>query len=213
MRIQKEQVVRAAWALVDEVGVEGLTMRLLAQALAIQAPSLYWHFPSKQSLLETMADALLEDVGLERPEGQDWEVVVRNVAGQLRRAFLSHRDAARVFAGTVVVSQNTFRVSEWLMEALARAGLSPREAGWATFTLLDYVLGFTIEEQAFCARDMEGSPVAQRMRALATTRFPHVARAVDALVDPDFDARFAFGLDLFLAGLGGHRPPRRAHSR
>ncbi|WP_163780254.1 TetR/AcrR family transcriptional regulator C-terminal domain-containing protein [Myxococcus vastator] len=208
MRIQKEQVVRAAWTLVDEVGVEGLTMRALAQALAIQAPSLYWHFPSKQSLLETMADALLEDVGLERPPGRGWEAVVKDVAGQLRRAFLSHRDAARVFAGTVVVSQNTFRVSEWLMEALAQAGLSSKEASWATFTLLDYVLGFTIEEQSFGARDVEGPPVAERMRAVASTRFPHVARAVDAMVDPDFDARFAFGLDLFLAGLRVRRPAR-----
>ncbi|WP_426749772.1 TetR/AcrR family transcriptional regulator C-terminal domain-containing protein [Myxococcus sp. Y35] len=208
MRIQKEQVVRAAWALVDEVGVEGLTMRSLAQALAIQAPSLYWHFPSKQSLLETMADALLEDVGLERPEGRSWEEVVRDVAGQLRRAFLSHRDAARVFAGTVVVSENTFRISEWLMEALALAGLSSKEAGWATFTLLDYVLGFTIEEQSFGAPDMKEPPVAERMRALASTRFPHVARAVDAMVDLDFDARFAFGLDLLLAGMRARRPTR-----
>ncbi|WP_240356954.1 TetR family transcriptional regulator [Myxococcus eversor] len=69
MRIQREQVVRAAWTWVDELGVEGLTMRLLAQALAVQAPSLYWHFPSKQALLETMADALLEDVARTRPRG------------------------------------------------------------------------------------------------------------------------------------------------
>ncbi|MCE9667887.1 TetR/AcrR family transcriptional regulator C-terminal domain-containing protein [Myxococcus stipitatus] len=208
MRIQKEQVVQAAWTLVDEVGVEGLTMRSLAQALAIQAPSLYWHFPSKQALLDTMADALLDDVGLERPPGRSWEAVVKDVAGQLRRAFLSHRDAARVFAGTVVASENTFRVSEWVMEALAQAGLSSKDAAWATFTLLDYVLGFTIEEQSFGARDAQEPPLAERMRALATPRFPHVARAVEALVDPDFDARFAFGVELLLAGVRARRPAR-----
>nr|BDT37325.1 TetR/AcrR family transcriptional regulator C-terminal domain-containing protein [Myxococcus sp. MH1] len=208
MRIQKEQVVQAAWALVDEVGVEGLTMRSLAQALSIQAPSLYWHFPSKQSLLETMADALLADVAVVRPTGRSWEVVVKAVAGELRRAFLSHRDAARVFAGTVVATENTFRVSEWLMEALTQAGLSSKEAGWTTFTLLDYVLGFTIEEQSLGTRDAQAPPVAEQMRALATPRFPHVARAVEALVDPDFDARFTFGLELLLAGVRARRPAR-----
>ncbi|NTX08573.1 MULTISPECIES: hypothetical protein [Myxococcus] len=78
------------------------------------------------------------------------------------------------------------------MKALPCAGVRARqEVGQATFALLDDVLGFTIEEQAFGAQQGEGPPVAERMRALATPRFPHVARAVDALVDSDFDARFA----------------------
>ncbi|NVJ20836.1 TetR/AcrR family transcriptional regulator C-terminal domain-containing protein [Myxococcus sp. AM011] len=208
MRIQREQVVRAAWTWVDELGVEGLTMRLLAQALAVQAPSLYWHFPSKQALLETMADALLEDVARTRPPGDGWEPVVKGVAEELRRALLRHRDGARVFAGTFVVSENTLRVSELLMEALGLLGLPPKEAGWATFALLDYVLGFTIEEQAFGAQQGEGPPAAERMRTLALSRFPHVARAVDALVDPDFDARFTFGLEVFLSGLKSRRAPK-----
>ena len=62
MRIQREQVVAAAWALLDEAGLEGLTMRVLAKALSIQAPSLYWHFPGKQALLDAMADTLIHDV-------------------------------------------------------------------------------------------------------------------------------------------------------
>ena len=208
MRIQREQVVRAAWALVDEIGVDGLTMRALAQALAIQAPSLYWHFPSKQVLLDTMADALLEDVGRAPEASATWEAVVQGVAGELRRAFLRHRDGARVYAGTVVVSENTLRVSDRLIGVMGRAGLKPREAGWAAFSVLDYVLGFTIEEQSHGTQGGEGPSVAERLRALATDRFPHVAAAVDAIVDPDFDARFAFGLELFLAGLR-HRKPRR----
>ena len=201
MRIQREQVVRAAWTLADEIGVEGLTMRSLAQALSIQAPSLYWHFPSKQALLDTMADALLQDVGLASDPAAPWDAVVKGVAGELRRAFLGHRDGARVYAGTFVVSENTLRVSDLLIGALGRAGLEPREAGWAAFSVLDYVLGFTIEEQAFGTQGGEGPSVADRIRGLASGRFPHVTAAVDALTDPDFDARFAFGLDLFVAGL------------
>ncbi|MFP2907911.1 TetR/AcrR family transcriptional regulator C-terminal domain-containing protein [Pyxidicoccus sp. 3LFB2] len=201
MRIQREQVVRAAWTLVDEVGVEALTMRALAQALAIQAPSLYWHFPSKQVLLDTMADALLDDVGRAPAPNATWDAVVKGVAGELRRAFLRHRDGARVYAGTVVVSENTLRVGDLLIGALVRAGLKPREGGWAAFSVLDYVLGFTIEEQSLGAQGTEGPAVGERIRALATARFPHVAAAVDAIVDTDFDARFAFGLDVFVAGL------------
>ncbi|QSQ25292.1 TetR/AcrR family transcriptional regulator C-terminal domain-containing protein [Pyxidicoccus parkwayensis] len=208
MRIQREQAVRAAWTLVDEIGVDGMTMRALAQALEIQAPSLYWHFPSKQVLLETMADALLEDVGREQDADAGWEAVVKGVAGELRRAFMSHRDGARVYAGTAVVSENTLRVSDLLIGALGRAALKPREASWAAFSVLDYVLGFTIEEQSLGAQKAEGPPVAERIRALAKGRFPHVAAAADAIVDPDFDARFAFGLELLVSGLRNRKPRR-----
>ncbi len=56
--VKQELIVRAALTLLDEVGLEGLTMRRLATALKIQAPSLYWHFPNKQALLDGMADAI-----------------------------------------------------------------------------------------------------------------------------------------------------------
>jgi AcrR family transcriptional regulator len=48
MPLQRETVVRAALHLLDEVGLDGLTMRRLAAYLEIQNPSLYWHFTNKQ---------------------------------------------------------------------------------------------------------------------------------------------------------------------
>ena len=64
--VKQELIVRAALTLLDEVGLEGLTMRRLATALKIQAPSLYWHFPNKQALLDGMADAIFGAVSLPR---------------------------------------------------------------------------------------------------------------------------------------------------
>ncbi|MCY1042302.1 TetR/AcrR family transcriptional regulator C-terminal domain-containing protein [Corallococcus sp. bb12-1] len=201
MRIQREQVVAAAWALLDEAGLEGLTMRVLAKALSIQAPSLYWHFPGKQALLDAMADTLLQDVARTLTADSPWETVVRTLAGDLRRAFLQHRDGARVYAGTFVVSEHTLRVSDTLIGSLGGAGLGPRDAGWATFTVLDYVLGFTIEEQGFTAQASETTERAGALRELASARYPHAAGALDAILDRDFDRRFDFGLDLLVAGL------------
>ena len=72
--IQQEVIVRAALTLLDEVGLEGLTMRRLATALKIQAPSLYWHFPNKQALLDGMADAIFGAVSLPRNlKGKAWD--------------------------------------------------------------------------------------------------------------------------------------------
>ena len=49
MKIQREAVVARALDLLDEVGIEGLTMRRLADAMGIKAASLYWHFSNKQA--------------------------------------------------------------------------------------------------------------------------------------------------------------------
>ncbi|RKH43910.1 TetR/AcrR family transcriptional regulator C-terminal domain-containing protein [Corallococcus sicarius] len=208
MRIQREQVVAAAWALLDEAGLEGLTMRVLAKALSIQAPSLYWHFPGKQALLDAMADTLVQDVARTLTADSPWEPVVRTVAEDLRRAFLQHRDGARVYAGTFVVSEHTLRVSDTVIGALGRAGLKPQEASWAAFTVLDYVLGFTIEEQGFTAQGEVTAERAGALRELARARYPHAAGAVEAILDRDFDRRFAFGLELLVAGIRARLPAR-----
>ena len=45
-------IVQAALDLLDETGMDGLTVRALASRLGVQAPALYWHVPSKQALLD-----------------------------------------------------------------------------------------------------------------------------------------------------------------
>src|SRR5260370_31041063 len=56
--VKQELIVQAALTLLDEVGLEGLTMRRLATALKIQAPSLSLHFPNKHAFLGRIADAI-----------------------------------------------------------------------------------------------------------------------------------------------------------
>src|SRR5215831_4715307 len=73
--LHRETVARAALHLLDEVGMDGLTMRRLAAELDIQNPSLYNHFTSKQELLDCMAALMIAD-GFDnlhslRPD-QDW---------------------------------------------------------------------------------------------------------------------------------------------
>lgn len=148
MKIVKEDVVTKALELLDEVGLEGLTMRKLADALKIQAPSLYWHFANKSALLDGMADALLEHVGRGVSRGEQWEDRLCQIAGELRLALLSRRDASRVFAGTYPISENILRVGSLIHECLLDAGMDDRRASWSVFILSHYVIGFSIEEQA-----------------------------------------------------------------
>ena len=52
--ISREKAVEVALELVDEVGLDGLTLRKLADRLDVKAPALYWHsrrrYPSLQKV-------------------------------------------------------------------------------------------------------------------------------------------------------------------
>ncbi|AKT38832.1 TetR/AcrR family transcriptional regulator C-terminal domain-containing protein [Chondromyces crocatus] len=205
MRIQKDQIVQAALTLLDEEGIEGVTMRKLAQKLNIQAPSLYWHFPNKLSLVEGLADALIEPVGRTVKPRVKWETTLTTLACELRRALLARRDGARVFAGTYMVTENVLRVSEVAMAALRKGGASNRVAAWGTFALFHYVIGFTVEEQALDPRSNPDLGDLSRRRAefqtFSPASFPTVLDALDDIFDEDHEARFLFGLKSFIAGV------------
>ncbi len=58
-KLQREAVIRTALELLNDVGMEGLTTRRLAERLGVQQPALYWHFKNKRALLDALAEAML----------------------------------------------------------------------------------------------------------------------------------------------------------
>ena len=208
MKIQREAVIATALSLLDEVGIEGLTMRRLAQELEIKAASLYWHFTNKQALMDGIADALMEGVAhkhlAEPSTSTTWFIAVSMTAHEIRRALLKRRDGARVYAGTYVTTGNTLRVAEALIGPLREAGASTRLASWGAFSILYYVMGFVMEEQPLVRPDAEPLNIESHrgsFEALAANSYPHALAAMGDLFNPDFDARFDLGLDLLITGL------------
>ena len=56
--LTKASIVAAALHLLDEVGMDGMTVRALAAKLDVKAPALYWHVRDKAELDELLdADA------------------------------------------------------------------------------------------------------------------------------------------------------------
>jgi TetR/AcrR family tetracycline transcriptional repressor len=203
----RDRIVEAALDLLDQTGIEGLTMRRLAETLNVQAPALYWHFPNKPALLDEMAEALLAGVAARIVRSDDYGEVLRQCASELRQALLSRRDGARVFAGTFVPRPNVLRLAEEIVAVLTKAGFDTRTATRAMFSLLYFVLGFVIEEQALQERagtDNPASRIKTALQALPQTEFPNLREALSELVDRDQDARFAFGVEAIIRGLVDH---------
>lgn len=191
-KIQRDQVIEAALALLDEVGLEAITTRKLAQKLGVESATLYWHFKNKASLLEEMASAVLaKHHSLPVPEDiAEWANWLAENARSFRRALLAHRDGALLHAGTspARVGGDTFRPK---VAYLARVGFTEADAAMILLTLSEYTLGCVLEEQSRSGGD--GNQILSKTSPGSAS--------IESLVYPHPDTAFEFGLSLIMKGL------------
>ena len=202
MRLSREQVLSTALDLLDEVGLDHLTMRRLASALGVQNGATYWHFRSKQALLEAMADTLL--TGLTAGLDAELPLVERitELARRLRGALLSRRDGARLFSAVFFPLPNALAYGEAMIAALGESGMSSRDASWAADTLTYYVVGHTIEEQLAVALPDRGHDATARLTdAVDPQRHPHMYTALAHIPAPHHQEHFDYGLRLIVNGI------------
>lgn len=202
MAISRDDVVQTAVRLLDEVGLDQLTLRRLGRELGVSAPTLYWHVRDKRALLDLVAEAI---VAGHRPaprpaHGQPWwDWLSANAAAQYR-ALVSHRDGALVVAGNRP-TENALPVIEQVLSSLVEVGFPPAEALQSILTLGQFVVGSALERQAEAAREagrVEGD-TADRMPDMAD--LPLLAAVGRAEKLPDPDATFRHGLTLIMAGM------------
>src|SRR6478752_8566029 len=70
--LSRDRVLAAAVVLADQVGIEALSMRRLAQELGVVPMALYKHVANKEELLDGMVDALVSEIDPAVP-GADWK--------------------------------------------------------------------------------------------------------------------------------------------
>jgi TetR/AcrR family tetracycline transcriptional repressor len=159
--LDRREVVRVALGLLDELGLEGLTMRALAERLGVKAASLYWHLRDKDQLIDLLVEAINTEVRV--PDSRlPWRQRLEQQAGDWRRVLLKHRDAARLTMGRFVTGPVTLRLVDAALGAVREAGFSDREAAKAAYLISNYVPGFVAEETSRSpvptARQLESSP-------------------------------------------------------
>jgi TetR/AcrR family transcriptional regulator, tetracycline repressor protein len=149
--LTKAAIVQAAFDLLDEAGMDGLTVRALASRLGVKAPALYWHVPSKQALLDEMATQVWRQIGdtmAALPPDLPWRDMMGTYAVTLRRELLGHRDGAKAFTGTTLTDPAVIRRQESTFASLVRQGFSLRTAARSLLLLHYFAIGACVEEQA-----------------------------------------------------------------
>jgi TetR/AcrR family transcriptional regulator, tetracycline repressor protein len=149
MTLSRERVVAEALRLVDDKGLDALSLRPLAARLGVQAPTLYWHVKNKSELLDAVADAVMDDAisAIPSSSGDDGRTWLLDALVALRAALLRHRDGARIVSGARY-SLRRADFSELAMATLVEHGHSAHEARLLVLAGERYTVGWVLEEQS-----------------------------------------------------------------
>lgn len=194
--LSRERILAAALARIDEVGLDGLSMRRLGHDLGVEAMSLYNYFPSKDAMLDGVVELLLSSAMSTPPPGvDDWRARVRLASESFHGLARRHPKAFPLFVLRPIGAYVSGRVFvETTIAALVDAGFDHTTAVRAFRTLSRYIVGFSMSEAASAGVEVA---VPNELAADA----PLALEAVRDLHDTGTEALFTFGLDLILTGL------------
>jgi AcrR family transcriptional regulator len=204
--ITEEAIVEVALGLLDEEGIDAVTMRAVAERLNVTTPTVYWHVVSKESMFDRVFDRLCGEVEL--PAGtQGWDNRLREVAQGMRAVFAAHNDAARLAIGRFPMGPKGLAVTEVVLAALRESGVTDDEVAFSAFGFFSYVVAFCHQEKIapLAGGGSDRTEALARIRSyleqLPAAQFPQLNYYAQSLTSGGLDRRFAFGLNQFIGGL------------
>jgi AcrR family transcriptional regulator len=207
--ITREAIVAAALRILDAEGLDGLSMRRVADELDTGAASLYWHVGSKDGLLDLLLDEVIGEQRIPDPEPERWREQLKEVAREQRAIILRHRDLVRISIGRVPMGPNALAYAERVLAIMRAGGLPDKYAVLGHHLLIAIINGYSLDETGEGGDPPADQPppaqMAQQVRdyilALPEDRFPNMVALADQFTIVDPDERFEVLIDLFVDGL------------
>jgi AcrR family transcriptional regulator len=141
--LAREAILAAALELLEEVGLEGVTMRALARRLRVDPMAPYHYFPDRDALLREAASLAYARIDLRQVQRGGW----RRRLAALATAYLAHLATAgeltRYLAARGDAAREPTRIVAAQFAGATRAlALSPRRRRAAHDAFVDLVHGF-----------------------------------------------------------------------
>jgi AcrR family transcriptional regulator len=209
VRLNRDVVLRAAIELADTSGLEGLTMRRLAEELHVEAMSLYNHVANKGDLQNGMVDAVFDEVELPS-HNEDWKTALRKRSVSLRDMLKRHPWANGLMDSAATPGDATLRHHDRVIATFRHGGFSIAMTAHALAALDSYVYGFAKQDKALpFDTEEEAAAMGQIFLAhLPAKQYPYLHEfTVQHVLQPgyQFGTEFLFGLDLVLDALEAAR--------
>jgi len=205
--LARERIVAAAMRIIDDEGLDALSMRRLGAELGVNPMAADSHVPNKAALYALVLDAVMAGVDMSGvDESQPPLVRLKQAARAYRAAILEHPRAIPVFATRSFRTATALRPVEPILGILFAAGLTAHEAMAAVDSIGAYILGEAVGHYHH-AFD-EGAGEDRESETLDPSELPNLTRMIAEASYVGDDAEFEFGLDALARGLlSGPRYP------
>jgi TetR/AcrR family transcriptional regulator, tetracycline repressor protein len=213
--LNRERIVAAALAHIDAHGTQGLSMRNLAQALGVEAMSLYRYVKGREDLLEGVVGLLLDGVTTRLDErlSEHWQGFLQTLAHEVRRIALDHPNAFPLVATRHPAAPwlrpplRSIELVETFLRTLRAHGLSDEQAVGAYRAFSSFLLGQLLLEAAVRGAstapaeepvDEGGATVPNGDAGLDLSLAPDVARLRPLLSEDHSTEEFEVSLETLL---------------
>ena len=208
-RLSRERILEDALQIVDAEGLDGLTIRRLAQELGVTPMAVYRHFENKDAILHGLIELVILEGAAIAHETEGWRAWTEETFFRIRASLLRHPGVLPLLGSTASYGLESLRITERLLGAFREGGLSDDETARALHVLISYTLGaVAIEVAAREGGSDDPKTTAQRQRALQSrfegadvTSFPHLVSLAPRLARFVEDEEFRAGLHRIIATL------------
>ena len=207
-RLSKRTVTENALKLADADGLDALTIRKLAQHLGVTPMALYWHFRSKEDLLEGVAEQVWGEIDVRVDPVTPWWAQLQRGLESLVAVLRAHPAAPQLLLEHEKRNEAALRATETVLEILRTAGFDAQHASaiarstlWTGITLVLSEPGFKPELNAEERAEMQRRNQVH-LAMLPAARYPRLvecAAPMSACDDPEF--HYGFGIGLFIDGV------------
>jgi AcrR family transcriptional regulator len=202
--LSRDRILRAALALVDEGGIESLTMRKLGQVLGFEAMSLYNHVANKDDVVDGILDLVLDESEPPSPAG-DWHAAIRSSAISVHESLRRHPWACPLLMSPGRIRPARLRYVDSLLGRLREAGLSAETTYTAYHVLDGHIFGFSLWEASHSFNAAQVSDMAAEFaRMIPVDAYPYLHEHGEQHLTEGPHRQvsaFELGLDLILDGL------------
>jgi AcrR family transcriptional regulator len=206
-------VVDAALVVIDEEGLDALTMRRLAHVLGVEPVTIYRQLPNKDAILAGVAEKLWREMAppgeaaSSPPSPPDWREQVRGMWLALDGLMQRHPNAIPIIARGGSYSASAGEGTAGMLRIFKDAGLAPAEAAELLHILSACVVGFGFA--TLWGRQMAAAREAAAAAGEPAPAPPDAGDLADYIAaaarwDP---AQFAAAVDIVLGAYGNGPKP------
>ena len=211
LRLTRGAVLAEAMSLLDEDGLDSLTMRHLAERLGVVPMAIYRHVSNKDDLIDALLDLGVSKVPLPDP-ALDWRSGLRALAVAIRATMLAHPGIVASLVTRPSLGIHALVIGEYGLAVMRNAGFSDEDAQRGPNAVLTYTIGFVALEvpRRHAGFTPDGSAAVgldEAIELLDEDQFPHTKHIRPRAADFVSDAQFSYGLERLLAGIAETAPP------